>query len=123
MGSKKSKTELLNHKIQSINNMSSYIDNLINSNPKDQSCADKLCYWIDDYTNFLKKEKTFDSKKIISYRKGDIVKVHLGYRIGNEEGGRHYSTVIHAHEKIQKKLKTDDSLKEIVDLLIEKSKE
>ena len=94
MSSKKTKTELLNHKIKSINNISSYIDNLINSNPKDQSCADKLCYWIDDYTNFLNKEKTFDSKKIISYRKGDIVKVHLGYRIGNEEGGLHYAVVM-----------------------------
>lgn len=94
MSSKKTKTELLNHKIQSINNISSYIDSLINSNPKDQSCADKLCYWIDDYTNFLNKEKTFDSKKIISYRKGDIVKVHLGYRIGNEEGGLHYAVVM-----------------------------
>ena len=44
-------------------------------------------------------------------------------KIGRCFGGRHYSTVIHAHEKIQKKLKTDDSLKEIVDLLIKKSKE
>ena len=44
-------------------------------------------------------------------------------KIGRCFGGRHYSTVIHAHEKIQKKLKTDDSLKRIVDLLIEKSKE
>ncbi len=44
-------------------------------------------------------------------------------KIGQCFGGRHYSTVIHAHEKIQKNLKSDESLKEIVDLLIEKSKE
>ncbi|MCI5697725.1 MAG: chromosomal replication initiator protein DnaA [Clostridiales bacterium] len=44
-------------------------------------------------------------------------------KIGQCFGGRHYSTVIHAHEKIQKNLKNDESLKEIIDLLIEKSKE
>lgn len=44
-------------------------------------------------------------------------------KIGQCFGGRHYSTVIHAHEKIQKNLKNDESLKKIIDLLIEKSKE
>ena len=33
----------------------------------------------------------------MSYRRGDIVKVHLGYRIGNEEGGLHFAVVVDRH--------------------------
>lgn len=44
-------------------------------------------------------------------------------KIGQCFGGRHYSTVIHAHEKIQNNLKSDESLREVVNLLTEKSKE
>ncbi|XVG95906.1 chromosomal replication initiator protein DnaA [Eubacteriales bacterium KG127] len=44
-------------------------------------------------------------------------------KIGQIFGGRHYSTVIHAHEKISKAIKTDESLKASIDILIEKIKE
>lgn len=40
--------------------------------------------------------------------------------IGNEIGGRDHSTVIHACDKIGKQLKTDEALKQDIDLLIEK---
>lgn len=54
----------------------------------------KLAYWIRDYTRFLCKEHGFDCKKLIRYKRGAIVKAHLGYRIGSEEGGLHYAVVI-----------------------------
>ena len=45
-----------------------------------------LAYWLNDYARFLQKEQNFDSRKLIRYKRGSIVKVHLGYNIGSEEG-------------------------------------
>lgn len=60
----------------------------------DQDRGKKLAYWIKDYTNFLKQEQAFQPQKLIRYKRGSIVKVHLGYRIGSEEGGLHYAIVM-----------------------------
>lgn len=54
----------------------------------------KLAYWISDYVRFLEKERNFDPQKLIRYKRGCIVKVHLGYRVGSEEGGLHYAVVM-----------------------------
>ena len=60
----------------------------------DQDRAKKLAYWIKDYANFLTQEQTFQPQKLIRYERGAIVKVHLGYRVGSEEGGLHYAIVM-----------------------------
>ncbi len=60
----------------------------------DPKRAAVMSYWIKDYVRFLKKEEDFDPTKLIKYKRGSIVKVHLGYRIGSEEGGLHYAVVI-----------------------------
>ena len=65
-----------------------YMDSL------DEDKAAKLAYWIKDYTHFLSKEATFAPEKLIRYKRGSIVKAHLGYRIGSEEGGLHYAIVM-----------------------------
>ena len=56
--------------------------------------AAKLAYWVKDYCRFLKKEETFDPLRRKKYERGDIVKVHFGYRIGSEHGGLHYAVVV-----------------------------
>lgn len=33
-------------------------------------------------------------KKLLRYKRGSIVKVHLGFRLGSEEGGLHYAVVV-----------------------------
>lgn len=65
-----------------------YLDSL------DDKHKELLSYWLRDYVRFLKAEKTFDPSRLIRYKRGSIVKVHLGYRIGSEEGGLHYAVVI-----------------------------
>ena len=91
----KTKEELMRHKDKALSELDQYMDTLISSgNAAISAKSDKLSYWISDYVRFLKKEKTFDPTKYISYRRGDIIKVHLGYRIGNEEGGLHFGVVI-----------------------------
>lgn len=60
----------------------------------------KLAYWLSDYTHFLKQEQTFQPDKLIKYKRGSIVKVHLGYRVGSEEGGLHYAVVMDRENSI-----------------------
>lgn len=58
------------------------------------SNADKLAYWIEDYCRLLNFEKKFKPCMLKTYKRGDIIKVNLGYNIGNEEGGLHYCVVV-----------------------------
>ena len=75
-------------KNEAIAQLDAYMDSL---DPKRKGL---LAYWIGDYVKFLKKESTFDPQKLIRYKRGTIVKVHLGYRVGSEEGGLHYAVVM-----------------------------
>lgn len=56
-----------------------------------------MAYWIRDYVRFLKKESSVDFSKLVRYKRGSIVKAHLGYRIGSEQGGLHYAIVLDVH--------------------------
>lgn len=95
MSKRKTKDELKFHKKKSLKKLDAYIDSLIDDPEiRINGKADKLCYWISDYARLLKKEKTFNPEKSIRYHRGDIVKIHLGYRIGNEEGGLHFGIVL-----------------------------
>ncbi len=87
-------------KTDAISALSNYLDSL------DEKQASKLAYWIQDYTNFLKQETTFDPAKYIRYKRGAIVKAHLGYRIGREEGGLHYAIVLDANNALKNPLVT-----------------
>ena len=66
----------------------------------DQDRGKKLAYWIKDYAKFLTQEQTFQPQKLIRYKRGSIVKVHFGYRIGAEEGGLHYAVVMDQNNSI-----------------------
>lgn len=91
----KTNNELKQHKDIALHKISQYIDSLIEStDSKDKGKADKLCYWFEDYIKFLDFEKIFSPTSYQKYKKGQIIKVHLGYNIGSEEGGLHYAMVI-----------------------------
>lgn len=55
-----------------------------------------LCYWIIDYIRFLQQEGRARTYRV--YKRGTIVSVHLGYRIGSEEGGLHYGVVLNKQD-------------------------
>ncbi len=75
-------------KADALSKLSAYIDSL------DPKRAQIMSYWIRDYVRFLEKEANFDPQKLVRYKRGAIVKAHLGYRIGSEEGGLHYAVII-----------------------------
>lgn len=92
-------TRLTEHKEQALLTVQNYIDGLINVSDENDSAgsrkkADLICYWLKDYIRFLSLEKDFDPQNLKRYKRGEIVKVHLGFRIGSEEGGLHYAVVL-----------------------------
>ena len=104
MEQKKLKKELTKNNVQihknaSISTLSSYLDDLIN-NPNTLKKADLLSYWIEDYTKYLSSEDTFNPALYKSYKRGDVIKVNLGFNVGSEEGGLHYAVVIDKNNKI-----------------------
>ena len=95
MGRKLTKEELEKHKKDALNKMEKYLDSLIDdSDPKANGKADKLSYWLEDWTTFLDFEPNFSPSSLRKYKRGEIIKAHLGYNVGSEEGGLHYCVVV-----------------------------
>lgn len=92
----KTSAEIIAHKDNALKKLDALLLSYI-SDKNTMDKTDKLYYWIEDFCNLLKAEKTFDPKFLKSYSRGDIIQVNLGYNIGNEEGGLHYCVVIDRH--------------------------
>lgn len=53
-----------------------------------------LSYWFEDFANYHDNEKSFRDAKMRTFKRGDIIKVNLGFNVGNELGGLHYCIVL-----------------------------
>lgn len=53
-----------------------------------------LAYWINDFAVYHDEERNFNISKSGVFSCGDIIKVNLGFNIGNELGGLHYCVVL-----------------------------
>lgn len=51
-------------------------------------------YWLNDYISYLNEEDRFNPSYNMTYKRGQIVFVNFGYRIGRELGGNHYAVVL-----------------------------
>lgn len=69
----------------------SYVKELMQ---KDYKKAAILVYWLRDYLGYIKNEKTFKPRQLITYKRGQIVFVNFGFRVGQELGGLHYAIVL-----------------------------
>ena len=85
--------EVMLHKDLALQKLNTLLLKYIN-NPNKINKADKLSYWLEDYCRLLEFEDGFKPEFLKSYSRGDVIKVNLGYNIGNEEGGLHYCVVI-----------------------------
>ena len=56
--------------------------------------SELLAYWIHDYAVYHDAERDFDITKSGVFHRGVIIKVNLGFNIGNELGGLHYCVVL-----------------------------
>lgn len=94
MSKNKSVDDIIQHKNNAITKLQRLIDKFIESEP---SKADKFSYWIEDYASLIGYEKEFNPKSLKEYKRGDIVKINFGFRIGHELGGLHYAVVMDNH--------------------------
>ena len=60
--------------------------------------SDLLAYWINDFAEYHDEERTFNIAKSGMYSRGDVIKVNLGFNIGNELGGLHYCIVLNKYD-------------------------
>ena len=56
--------------------------------------SELLAYWINDFAVYHDEERNFNISKSGVFSRGDIIKVNLGFNIGNELGGLHYCVVL-----------------------------
>jgi len=57
-----------------------------------------LSYWFEDFSQYHDDEKIFDTTTLKTFKRGDIVKVNLGFNVGKEMGGLHYCVVINKND-------------------------
>lgn len=66
---------------------------MASNNSRLKKTATTLAYWVKDYVRLLRKELSAPTSNR-RYDRGCVVSVHLGFRIGHEEGGLHYAVVL-----------------------------
>ena len=69
------------------------ISNMLNECP-DEKHRYLLSCWLSEYSQYIKQERTFKPQFLKRYKRGEILKVNFGYRLGAEEGGPHYAVVL-----------------------------
>ena len=89
----KEKNQIIIHKDTALQKLNALLRNYIDD-PSAMSKADKLSYWIEDFCRLIEFEDEFHPFYLKKYERGDVIKVNLGYNIGNEEGGLHYCVVL-----------------------------
>lgn len=80
--------------IKSLNKLLEYHINANDPTGKHLKKASILSKWISQYTNYISFEEKFSPKKLISYKRGDIIFANFGFNVGAEFGGEHYAVVI-----------------------------
>ncbi len=56
--------------------------------------AQKVAYWIREYSAYLRREDLFSSKSVPRLKRGSVIMVDFGFRVGKEFGGRHFAVVV-----------------------------
>lgn len=59
--------------------------------------------WLNRYNNYINQEKEYVPKRDnkIRYKRGMVIHVDFGYRVGDEYGGRHWAVVINPNDSIK----------------------
>lgn len=92
------KEDVIQNKKEAIRALNNMFELYINdSNDKHLKKANLLSYWIKDYVRMIKFEENFEPTKNIAYKRGNLVKVNFGFRVGAEYGGLHYGIVLDNH--------------------------
>lgn len=89
------KEEVIRHKKAAIKKVNNLLEMYINHpDPKYLKKANLLSYWLEDFSDYIREENSFNPTKIISYKRGDVIKANFGFNVGSEHGGLHYAIVL-----------------------------
>lgn len=92
--------QIIGNKSKAITKLNNYLDTCISdSNPDIQKKAHLLSSWLQQYVEFVSYEDKFDPTNLISYKRGNVVKVNFGFNVDKELGGPHYAIVIDKNNK------------------------
>lgn len=61
-----------------------------------------LAYWVKTYVKYIRDEDGFAPQSVLRLKRGSIVRVEFGYRVGKELGGRHYAAVLDIDNSIHR---------------------
>ncbi len=89
------KEDVILHKKQAIKKVNKLLEMYINSSDDIYiKKANLLSYWLEDFSKYIEKEAEFNPKRLISYKRGDVIKLNFGFNVGSEQGGLHYAIVL-----------------------------
>ena len=95
MGKILDQESVIQHKKKAIRKLNSTLEHFINSNDsKSLKKADLISYWLEQYSGYLVAEESYDYKRVMHYKRGDVVQLNFGFNIGSEHGGLHYAIVL-----------------------------
>lgn len=103
MSKKMDQNELAAHCREAIDAVASLLKHFTQSGiEKMAKRAMLIAYWIKTYVRYLRREDDFTAESVFRLKRGAVVCVEFGYRIGRELGGRHYAVVIDANNSIHR---------------------
>jgi len=74
-----------------VNNLTILINSITSLDNKKQYLIND---WLGVWSTYIAFESKFDPKRLVYYKRGDIIHAHFGYNVGNELGGTHYAVVV-----------------------------
>ena len=106
--SKRMVPEELNLHIQSAIDQLSLLfsDWLKSHNAALESKATLVAFWVKDYCHFLRNEKCFSPQSVPRLKRGSVIVVDFGFRLGKEFGGRHFAAVLDNDNKLHSPIVT-----------------
>jgi mRNA-degrading endonuclease toxin of MazEF toxin-antitoxin module len=89
------KEEVIQNKKRAIKKLNGLLEDYINSGKEELvKKADLISYWLKTYADYIEFEDKFDSRKLMNYSRGDVIRVNFGFNIGAEMGGLHFAVVL-----------------------------
>lgn len=89
------KEDVIRNKKDAISKLNNLLERYINDKSGEHlKKANLISFWLKDFVRYIGFEESFDPKRNISYKRGDIVKIGFGFNVGSEYGGLHYAVVL-----------------------------
>jgi mRNA interferase MazF len=60
----------------------------------DDDRKQKYLEWLDIQSDYLVRELTFDPKRLLNYKRRDLILLNFGFNVGSEIGGMHWGVVV-----------------------------